>query len=54
MSLNESLNLCEHVDNAIGAGAKNVRIYIRQTERADLFALISECWMMAAECLPRS
>lgn len=23
--------LCEHVDNAIGAGAKNVRVYIRQT-----------------------
>jgi len=25
--------LCEHVDNAIGAGAKNVRVYIRQTGR---------------------
>ena len=23
--------LCEHVDNAIGAGAKSVRVYIRQT-----------------------
>jgi len=23
--------LCEHVDNAIGAGAKNIRVYIRQT-----------------------
>jgi hypothetical protein len=25
--------LCEHVDNAIGAGAKNIRVYIRQTGR---------------------
>ncbi len=29
--------LCEHVDNAIGAGARNVRVYIRQTgKRGDL------------------
>ena len=25
--------LCEHVDNSIGAGAKNVRVYFRQTGR---------------------
>lgn len=25
--------LCEHIDNAIGAGAKNIRTYIRQTGR---------------------
>jgi len=25
--------LCEHVDNSIGAGARNVRVYIRQTGR---------------------
>jgi hypothetical protein len=25
--------LCEHVDNSIGAGAKNIRAYIRQTGR---------------------
>ena len=25
--------LCEHIDNAIGAGAKNIRAYIRQTGR---------------------
>lgn len=29
--------LCEHVDNAIGAGARNVRVYVRQTgKRGDL------------------
>ena len=45
--------ICEHVDNAIQAGAREVRVYFRQAgKQSDATSSTPQSTTMAAECRP--